>query len=101
MPTHSDGRGHRRGALAQSGGQATEEPTPRELAAAEVTRLTVNIGPATAESLQFVVQREGVTITEALRRLVSYGDLLYRTLKVDKKDVLFREGDETQQILIP
>jgi hypothetical protein len=73
----------------------------RQLAASSVTRLTVNIGPATTEALQNVAQREGVTVTEALRRLVSYGDLLYRAVKVDGKDVLFRKDKETQQVLIP
>jgi predicted transcriptional regulator len=63
--------------------------------------LTVNIGPATAEALEHVVEREGVTITEALRRLVGYGFVLYKTIKTDNKDVLIRSGNETQQVLIP
>ncbi|MFJ9782228.1 hypothetical protein ACIRSS_21765 [Amycolatopsis sp. NPDC101161] len=72
----------------------------RQLAAASVTRLTVNIGPSTAEALRLVAEKEGVTVTEALRRLVSYGELLYRAVKIDGKDVLFRDGKETQQVLI-
>ncbi|WP_146060410.1 hypothetical protein [Amycolatopsis sp. CA-128772] len=80
-------------------GESSVDPK-RQLAAASVTRLTVNIGPSTAEALRMVADNEGVTVTEALRRLVSYGELLYRAVKVDGKDVLFREGKETQQVLI-
>lgn len=72
-----------------------------QLTTTNVTRLTVNIGPATAKALQTVAQNEGVSVTEALRRLVGYGDLLYRAVKMDNKDVLFRDGKETQQVLIP
>lgn len=80
----------------KTGREGTEQ-----LTTTNVTRLTVNIGPATAKALQTVAQNEGVSVTEALRRLVGYGDLLYRAVKLDNKDVLFRDGKETQQVLIP
>ncbi|WP_326567408.1 hypothetical protein VSH64_37070 [Amycolatopsis rhabdoformis] len=66
-----------------------------------VVRLTVNIGPATQAALQHIVEREQVTVTEALRRLVSLGSLVDRKVTEEGKDLLLRSGDETQQVLIP
>lgn len=65
-----------------------------------ITRLSVNIGPATAEALRNIADQEDITITEALRRLVGYGDVLYRAVKEDGKDVLLKKDAETQQLLI-
>lgn len=103
MPTHQrSGQSAGGPTEADSGAIASQSnSSAQQLASATVTRLTVNIGPTTAEALHLVAQREGVTVTEALRRLVGYGDLLYRAMKVDGKDVLLRQGKETQQILIP
>ncbi|PKW16845.1 hypothetical protein [Saccharopolyspora spinosa] len=39
-----------------------------------------------------------VSITEALRRLVGYGDLVYRATKVDGSEVLIRRGKELERI---
>jgi hypothetical protein len=41
-----------------------------------LVRLSVNITPATDAALQRIAAREGLTITEALRRLISYGEIL-------------------------
>jgi Ribbon-helix-helix protein, copG family len=40
-------------------------------------RITVNITPATMAALDLLSETEEVSITEALRRLVGYGALLY------------------------
>jgi hypothetical protein len=67
---------------------------------ASPTRITVNIGPDTERALRMVMDKEHVTLTEAVRRLIGYGDLLYRTIKVDGKDVLIRQDGATQQVLL-
>ncbi|MEU5695912.1 hypothetical protein [Actinosynnema sp. NPDC020468] len=64
------------------------------------TRLSVNISPATEEALQMIVDREGVTVTEALRRLVGYGRVLYEATAVDGDELLIRRGDQTERIII-
>jgi len=66
-----------------------------------VTRLTVNIGPRTAEALNWLATEEGITNTEALRRLVAVGYLVTRKVREEDVAVLLRKGDQTQQILIP
>lgn len=62
------------------------------------SKLTVNINAATEQALRHVAEREGVTMTEALRRLVSCGDLVYRATKEDNADVLIRHGKEIERI---
>jgi hypothetical protein len=64
------------------------------------TRITVNIGIETERALRMVMDREQITLTEAVRRLIGYGDLLYATVKVDGKDVLIRHDGSTQQVLL-
>ena len=67
-----------------------------EAAERRVTRLTVNIGPKTAEALQYLMDREGVTLTEALRRLVELGYILHREGKHKGRDILLRKGSKTK-----
>lgn len=62
-------------------------------------RLNANIDAATEAALAFLVDREGVTITEATRRLVSYG-LLYYQAVTDQAEVLFRRGDQIERVII-
>lgn len=50
---------------------ASEDNTPG------TGRLSVNVTPATQEALDRIVETEHVTVTEALRRLVGYGALVY------------------------
>lgn len=61
-------------------------------------RISVNVTPATQAALDRMADREGVTITEALRRLVSYGDLVYQTTQIDGDDLLIRRAGELERI---
>lgn len=63
-------------------------------------RLSVNVTPATQAALDRLVEREGVTVTEALRRLVGYGDLVYETTQVNGDDLLIRRGDTIERIVL-
>lgn len=64
------------------------------------TRMTVNISPSTEAALKLMMEHEDVTLTEAVRRLIGYGELVYRAITLDGKDVLLRRDNETQQILL-
>lgn len=66
----------------------------------KLARLSVNVTPATQAALDRVVEREGVTMTEALRRLVGYGDLVYETTQVNGEDILIRRGDAIERIIL-
>jgi hypothetical protein len=38
-----------------------------------------------------------VTLTEAVRRLVGYGDVLYRAAREDRQSIIFRDGDGNER----
>jgi hypothetical protein len=65
-----------------------------------VTRLTVNIGPRTAEALNWLAAEDGVTNTEALRRLVALGYLVTRKVREEDVAVLLQWPDETKEVVI-
>jgi hypothetical protein len=78
------------------------EPSKDRVATTQVTRLTVNVGPSTLGALHSVADHEGVSITESLRRLISYGILLYRAIKDEDKEVLFRtKSGAMERVIIP
>jgi hypothetical protein len=81
-----------RGGTPDAGDAASAKP--------KLTRLSVNITPATQAALDRLVEREGVTVTEALRRLVGYGDLVYETTQVNGDDILIRRGDTIERIVL-
>jgi hypothetical protein len=62
--------------------------------------LSVNVTPNTQTALDLVAETEGVTITEALRRLVGYGDLVYETTRVNGDEVLIRSGNRVDRIIL-
>ena len=49
-----------------------------------------------------VIDREQVTLTEAVRRLIAYGDVVYRMVKEYGQAMVFRSenGNEREVILI-
>lgn len=63
-------------------------------------RLSVNITPATQAAIDQVVEREGVTVTEALRRLVGYGRIIYEADQINGDHVLIRRGDVVERIVV-
>jgi hypothetical protein len=81
----------------RQGTQPTAEPDTANHKS-KLGRLSVNITPATQAALDRLVEREGVTITEALRRLVGYGDLVYETTQINGDDILIRRGDNIERI---
>ncbi|RKT53098.1 hypothetical protein [Saccharothrix australiensis] len=97
MTTHTAGGAERRGAKGKSG----DDPTDKNPQSADKpTRLSVNISPATEEALQMIVDREGITMTEAVRRMVGYGRVLYETVAVNGDEILLRRDGETSRIII-
>lgn len=63
-------------------------------------RLSVNLSPDSAAALRRVTEREGITLTEALRRLIGYGDVVYEAVKIEGSDVLIRQGDTTREVIL-
>ncbi|MEA5358974.1 hypothetical protein VA596_05460 [Amycolatopsis sp., V23-08] len=63
-------------------------------------RINVAVNPETITALQLVIEREGVTLTEAVRRLIGYGEVLYRATKVEQAELQIKTATETKQVII-
>ena len=63
-------------------------------------RINVAITPEAIEALETVMNRERVGLTEAVRRLVSYGDFVYRAVKIDEAELLLRKEDGIREIVL-
>lgn len=66
----------------------------------EPRRINVAISPETIRALETVIEREGVTLTEALRRLVGYGDFVYRAVRVQGDQLVLNGTDGTREEVI-
>lgn len=64
-----------------SGNRPDVDDAPHSEPRTEPRRVNVAISPDTVRALENVIRREGVSLTEALRRLVGYGDFVYRAVR--------------------
>lgn len=47
-----------------------------------------------------MIDNENVSLTEAARRLVSYGDFIYRAVRQDGYEVRLCKGDEVREVVL-
>jgi hypothetical protein len=66
---------------------------------AKPTRLSVNISRDTVEALQEIASDKNISMTEAVRRLIGYGIIVYRANR-DGYDVLLRRDGKLEKILL-
>lgn len=78
---------------------AQDATAPRRRGTEKPTRLSVNISKATAEALREVSGDKDVPITEAVRRLIGYGIVVYRVVR-EGGEVLVRRGDRTERLVL-
>jgi hypothetical protein len=78
----------------------SRDQVPKNAKAKAPKRVNVAVSPETIEALQRVIDREGVTLTEALRRLVGYGDVIYRAVKEENAEIHLKNGRDTRQVVI-
>lgn len=62
------------------------------------TRLNVNINAQTAAALKDYAEEQGVSITEAVRRLIGVGDFIAKA-QGEGKQVLLRQDGETERVV--
>ena len=82
-----------KGAQTESAGQQT---SPR----AEPKRINVAVSPDTVRALENVIEREGVTLTEALRRLIGYGDFVYRAVRENREQLIVKGSEGTREVVL-
>lgn len=84
-----------------SGKGAHAETAPdRSTTRIEPKRINVAVSPDTIRALENVIEREGVTLTEALRRLVGYGDFVYRAIKDNQEQLMVKGPDGTREVVL-
>lgn len=66
-----------------------------------IKRINVAIDPVELAAIDLLIEREGVTLTEAVRRLISYGDFVYRASRVDGLTLLTKNSrGATQEVVL-
>jgi hypothetical protein len=65
-----------------------------------IKRINVAVNAEMLQAIDLVIDREGVTLTEAVRRLISYGDFIYRAARLDDAELLVRRGDTLKEIVV-
>lgn len=60
------------------------------MTAADPARLSVLINEDTQNALRHVAQRDGISMTEAVRRLIGYGAAVDTAIRDDSKKVIVR-----------
>lgn len=67
---------------------------------ADPKRINVAITPETARALKRVIAREGISLTEAVRRLMGYGEFVYTTIKENRTALLVRSDDSDCEVVL-
>jgi len=75
---------------------AAQQIAPR----AEPKRINVAVSPDTVSALENVIEREGVTLTEALRRLIGYGDFVYRAVRENREQLVVKGPDSAREVVL-
>lgn len=63
-------------------------------------RINVAVTPETVRALEALIAREGVSLTEAVRRLIGYGEFVYRAVKEEEAQVLVKTAAATREIVL-
>ena len=64
---------------------ASASSSASKASAAIPKRINVAVNAEMVAALDNVIQHEGVTLTEACRRLIGYGDFIYRMAKQERR----------------
>src|SRR5690349_12955358 len=60
-------------------------------------RIHVAVTPDMLAAIDRLIDREGITLTEAVRRLIAYGDVVYRMVKEEGQTMVFRKADGSER----
>ena len=65
-------------------------------------RINVAVNPAMLAAIDRISEREQITMTEAVRRLIAYGDFVYETTNVRGAVLIIRDpgGDEREVVML-
>lgn len=63
-------------------------------------RINVAVNEAMLAAIELVIAREWVSLTEAVRRLIGYGEAVYRAVAIDGREVVLEGGGKQAQRLV-
>ena len=65
-------------------------------------RINVAVNAMMLSAIDRIIEREQVTLTEAVRRLIAYGDFVYEVTKKRNSTLLVRDpgGDEREVVVL-
>lgn len=63
-------------------------------------RINVAVNDDELVALKNIIDREGVTLTEAVRRLIGLGDYVYRAVKVDGSELLVHKDGQYREVVL-
>lgn len=86
--------------VVMSGNRPDVEDAPHRRPRTEPKRVNVAISPDTLRALENVIRREGVSLTEALRRLVGYGDFVYRAVREGGEQLTVTGPGGTREVVL-
>lgn len=62
-------------------------------------RISVAVNADELAAIELLIDREHVSLTEAVRRLISYGGFMYRAVKVDRSELVVQpEGGKPKTV---
>ena len=67
---------------------------------AAVERIDVAVSPEAVLGIQRLMAMEHIDLTEAVRRLLGYGQYVYDAVKINGEDVLLRNGDDVREVVL-
>jgi hypothetical protein len=79
---------------------STPPDLPAEGDTSSVKRINVAVTPETARAIRDLMTEDSVGVTEAVRRLLTYGQFVYQTAKDDRKELMVREGDNLSGVVL-
>lgn len=68
--------------------------------APRIRRINVAVNAAELAAIDMLIEREEVSLTEAVRRLIEYGHFVYRAAKVDGSQVILRDEDREREVIL-
>ena len=74
----------------------TQEPEPPQ----QIKRINVAVNTDELTAITLLIQRERISLTEAVRRLICYGQALYTALTAGRDVVLSGGGQPTQKLVL-
>lgn len=66
-----------------------------------IKRINVAVSSDELAAIDLLIEREGVSLTEAVRRLISYGDFVYRAVRMEGATMLVQESNgSTKEVFL-